>query len=134
MSPFVVNYLRTNLTLPAQATASSTVLGVAIPFGTVILPAPSSSSEYLSQINIDHAPNERNQFRYRFNADRLRAEKPGFGNLNFASLFSYDARLFSATWIHTLSNSLVNDARLSYRRVIENYPVKEASANALPYL
>ena len=140
VSPYVVNYLRNNLTLASQATTSATqnfgtVLGVSgIPFGTVILPAPSSSSEYLSQINIDHAPNERNQFRYRFNAERMRAEKPGFGNLNFASLFSYDARLFSATWIRTLSNSMVNDVRLSYRRVIENYPVKEASANALPYL
>jgi hypothetical protein len=140
VSPYVVNYLRNNLTLASQATASATqnfgtVLGVSgIPFGTVILAAPSSSSEYLSQINIDHAPTERDQFRYRFNADRLRAEKPGFGNPNFASLFSYDARLFSATWIHTLSNSMVNDVRLSYRRVIENYPVKEATANALPYL
>ena len=138
--PYVVTYLRNNLTLASQATASATqnfgtVLGVSgIPFGTVILQAPSSSSEYLSQINIDHTPNERNQFRYRFNADRLRAEKPGFGNLNFASLFSYDASLFSATWIRTLSNSMVNDLRLSYRRVIENYPVKEASANALPYI
>jgi hypothetical protein len=140
VSPYVVNYLRQNLTLASQATASATqnfgkVLGVSgIPFGTVILNAPSSSSEYLAQINIDHALDERNQFRYRFNAERLRAEKPGFGNLDFASLFSYDARLFSATWIHTLSNNLVNDARLSYRRVTENYPVKEASANALPYL
>jgi Carboxypeptidase regulatory-like domain len=140
VSPYVVNYLRNNLTLASQATTSATqnfgtVLGVSgIPFGTVILPAPSSSSEYLSQINIDHSPNERNQFRYRFNAERMRAEKPGFGNINFASLFSYDARLFSATWIRTLSNSMVNDVRLSYRRVIENYPVKEASANALPYL
>jgi hypothetical protein len=140
VSPYVINYLRQNLTLASQATASATqnfgtVLGVSgIPFGTVILNAPSSSSEYLTQINIDHAPNERNQFRYRFNADRQRAEKPGFGNLNFASLFSYDARLLSASWIHTLSNSMVNDMRLSYRRVTENYPVKEASANALPYL
>jgi hypothetical protein len=126
--------------LASQLTASATqnfgtVLGVAgIPFGNVILPTPSSSSEYLTQINIDHAPNERNQFRYRFNSERLRAEKPGFGNLNFASLFSYDANLFSATWIRTLSNSMVNDARVSYRRVVENYPVKEAAANALPYL
>jgi hypothetical protein len=140
VSPFIVNYLRNNLTLASQATTSATqnfgtVLGVSgIPFGTVILPAPSSSSEYLTQINIDHAPNERNQFRYRFNSERFRAEKPGFGNLNFASLFSYDAKLFSATWIHTLSNNMVNDVRLSYRRVVENYPVKEASANDLPYL
>lgn len=140
VSPYVVNYLRDNLTLASQATTSATqnfgtVLGVSgIPFGTVILPVPSSSSEYLTQINIDHAPNERNQFRYRFNAERLRAEKPGFGNLNFNSLFSYDAGLFSGTWIRTLSNSMVNDMRLSYRRVVENYPVKEASANDLPYL
>jgi hypothetical protein len=100
VSPYVIKLLRDNLTLASQATVGATqsfgtVLGVSgIPFGSVIMPTPSSSSEYLSQVNIDHAPNERNQFRYRFNFDRQRAEKSGFGNLNFNNQFSYDARLF----------------------------------------
>jgi hypothetical protein len=41
---------------------------------------------------------------------------------------------FSATWVHTLSSSMVNDLRLAYRRVNENYPLKQASANSFPYL
>ncbi|MCM3869866.1 MAG: carboxypeptidase regulatory-like domain-containing protein, partial [Pyrinomonadaceae bacterium] len=50
VSPYVVNYLRTNLTLASQPTTSATadfgtVLGVpGIPFGTVTLAAPLSSS------------------------------------------------------------------------------------------
>lgn len=144
VSPYVVRLLRDNLVLAPQATSEATaafgsVLGAtAIPFGSVILSSPSYRSEHLAQVNIDYVPNAFNQFRYRFNSDRRRAEDPtlgrGSGNTKFNALYAYDADLFSATWVHTLSASMVNDLRLSYRRVKEDYPLKEAAAGDFPFI
>ncbi|HYJ45639.1 MAG TPA: TonB-dependent receptor [Pyrinomonadaceae bacterium] len=144
VSPYVVRLLRENLVLAPQASADATaafgsVLGATgIPFGTVILSSPAYRSEHLAQINIDHSPNAFNQFRYRFNSDRRRAEDPtlgrGYGNPKFNALYAYDADLFSATWVRTIDTSMVNDLRLSYRRVKEDYPLKEASASDFPFL
>ena len=103
-----------------------------IPFGDVRLAVPSNFAETLAQINLDHLPNEANQFRYRFSLQRTREEQAGSGSARFNNLSAYDTRLFSATWVRTFGASLVNDMRLSYRRVNENYPVKEAAANVFP--
>jgi outer membrane receptor protein involved in Fe transport len=134
-SPFVVEMLRNNLALASAATTTRTVLGTAdIPFGTVALSVPAGSREHLFQTNIDHLPNDKNQFRYRFSFERRRAEQPGGGHAKFNNLQSYDSRLFSATWVRTLSSTLVNDARIAYRRISEDYPLKDASLNNVPNL
>ena len=136
-SPFVVDLLRNNLTLASspcsRAECSQTVLGVSgIPFGDVVLNTPAASTEDLAQINVDHLPNMTDQFRYRFSLGRSRAEQAGGGNILFNNLAAYDTRLFSTTWVRTLNANMVNDLRLSYRRVNENYPLRDATANSFP--
>ncbi|MGH9945374.1 MAG: carboxypeptidase regulatory-like domain-containing protein, partial [Pyrinomonadaceae bacterium] len=134
-SPFVINLLRDNLTLAPNATTTATVLGVSgVPFGEVINSVPSGSTETLSQINVDHLPGTRDQFRYRFSFQRTRAEQPGGGNQKFNNLSAYDTRLFSATWVRAFDSGVVNDLRLSYRRVNENYPLADAAAADFPNL
>lgn len=138
VSPFVVNILRNNLTLASSvdptATANfGTILGVSgIPFGNVTLPVPASNSGHSFQINIDHNPTDRDQFRYRFSYDRERAEQPGGGALKFNNLVAFDSRLFSANWVRTLSSNIINDLRLSYRTSPINYPLKDESLSDFP--
>jgi hypothetical protein len=135
VSPFVLDLLRNDLTLAGAATTTRTVLGTAgIPFGSVALSVPAGSREHLFQTNIDHLPNDKDQFRYRFSFERRRAEQPGGGNARFNNLQAYDSRLFSATWVRSLTPSLVNDARLAYRRITENYPLRDSSVGAFPNL
>lgn len=135
VSPFVVNLLQDYLTLAPVATTTRTVLGTPnIPFGLVSLAVPAGSREHLMQANMDHTPNDKNQFRYRFSFERRNAEQPGGGNAQFNNLQAYDSRLFSATWVRVLSPTVVNDARLSYRRISENYPIKNTNLSAVPNL
>lgn len=134
-SPYVVNALQEHLTLAPTATTTRTVLGTPnIPFGLVSLAVPAGSREHLMQTNIDHTPNDKNQFRYRFSFERRSAEQPGGGSAQFNNLQAYDSRLFSATWVRVFSPTIVNDARLAYRRIGENYPIKNASLSAVPNL
>lgn len=132
-SPYVVDLLRNNLALAATATTTQTVLGTAgIPFGNVTLGVPVGSREHLFQANIDHLPNDKDQFRYRFSFERRRAEQPGGGNAKFNNLQAYDSRLFSATWVRSFTPTLVNDMRLAYRRITENYPIKDSGVSNFP--
>ncbi|MFN0120983.1 MAG: carboxypeptidase regulatory-like domain-containing protein [Blastocatellia bacterium] len=134
-SQHVIGLLRSNLSLAPAATTTRTVLGTAgVPFGLVSLAVPGGAREHLFQTNIDHLPNERNQFRYRFSFERRRAEQPGGGGAQFNNLQSYDSRLFSATWVRTIGSTMVNDARVAYRRITENYPLKNIGQAAFPNL
>jgi hypothetical protein len=59
-------------------------LGVSgIQFGTVTLPVPSSQGSNSYQFNIDHLPNQKDQFRYRYSRYRYSAEQAGSGGLQF---------------------------------------------------
>jgi outer membrane receptor protein involved in Fe transport len=137
-SPFVVDLLRRYMTLapvasPEATAAFGNLLGeTGVPFGQVVLGTPSTSAETLGQVNLDHQPDINNQFRYRFNFGRLRAEQGGQGSVLFNNLSAYDTKLFSATWVRTISSVAVNDLRLSYRRVVEDYPLKDAVFNQFP--
>jgi hypothetical protein len=135
-SAYVVNLLRNNLTLAPVSDQLLTVLGTPIPFGSVTIPLPAGAKQHLLQVNIDHLPNSNNQFRYRFSFQKLRAEQAG-GELvgsdpRFNNFLAFDARLFSATWVRTINSNLVNDMRLSYRRSITDYPLKNSQYNDFP--
>jgi hypothetical protein len=132
-SQFAVNLLRNNLTLPSTATNTQTVLGVAgIPFGTVTLPVPSSSQYKSYQFNIDHLPNQKDQFRYRFAPYRYSAEQAGQGGLQFNNNLVYNTNLFSFNWIRTISSSIVNDLRLAYRGVLQDYVLTDPGFQTFP--
>jgi outer membrane receptor protein involved in Fe transport len=136
VSQFVVNLLRNNVQLAPAAEFLNPVLGTPVPFGTAIINFPSGFKNNLLQINADHLPNSRDQFRYRFNFQKFRAEQPGGGFVGsdpkFNNLVAFDARLFSATWVRTFSPSVVNDLRLSYRRSPVNFPLKDPQFNNFP--
>lgn len=140
VSQTVVNIFRNNVTLAttpdAQATADfGTVLGVSgIQFGEVILPIPAFQEQKSYQFNIDHLPNAKNQFRYRYSRSRYLAEQAGSGGLSFNNNVLYNTDLFSFNYIRTFSSNIVNDLRLSYRRVIEDYPLKNQSLSNFPNL
>ena len=130
-SPFVINLLRNNLALANTATQNVTVLGQPIPVGEVALAIPNRFDQRLAQMNIDwNRTND--QFRFRFSPTRFRAEQPGSGNVTFNNLLVYDTKLFSATWVRTFSPSVVNDLRLSYRRTINDYPLKDPALENFP--
>jgi outer membrane receptor protein involved in Fe transport len=149
-SPLVVDILRNNLTLASAATTRVRILGDpslncalpenasnpnCIPFGTVNLTTPGFFNDYQGQINLDHIRGTKDQFRYRFGVDRFRTENAnGNGNAQFNSLNVFDSQIFSATWVRTVSSSLVNDLRLSYRRVFSDSPLKDSAFNVFPNL
>lgn len=132
-SPFIVNLLRDNLILPANATETQTVLGQSgIPFGVVSLVTPGGSLETQYQINIDHLWGNNNQFRYRFSSDKIGNTQPGSGNPKFNNQQNIIARLFSAGWIRTINSSLVNEARVSYKQFVTDYPLSDPAFNTFP--
>lgn len=134
-SPFVVSLIRNNLLLASTQTTTQTILGQSIPFGTVSVTTPGGFDDYQGQFNIDHLRGTKDQFRYRFSFDELTSENAnGLGNPQFNSLVDFSTKLFSATWVRTISPSLVNDLRLSYRRVISNSPLKDPAFNVFSNL
>ena len=138
VSPFVVDLLRRNLTLAPNANAAATdqlgtVLGVSgIQFGNVVLPIPGNQTDHSFQINIDHLPNDKNQFRYRFGYDRPRLLQAGGGGLKFSNNLAVDTRLFSANWVRTFSSNIINDLRLSFKSATNNFPLVDPSVTNFP--
>lgn len=94
-SPFVVNLLRNNLSLPTSQTTTHTVLGVSgIPFGQVSTIIPASDEDRQYQLNIDYNANERNQFRFRFSYDDFSGVQAGNGGSQFNNTTVFGSRLF----------------------------------------
>jgi hypothetical protein len=135
VSPYVLNLLRNNLSLAAIQTTTQTVLGVSgIPFGDVSLNIPVGFQDKKFQINIDHLRGSKDQFRYRFNYGEYAAEQAGGGSPSFNNLNTYDTKSFSATWVRTFSDSLVNDLRLAWRQAINDFPLKDPANLTFPNL
>ncbi|MDQ3634763.1 MAG: TonB-dependent receptor [Acidobacteriota bacterium] len=126
-SPFVLNILQQNLELAQTASDTINVLGIPIPIGNVSVNIPAGFIDNSFQINIDHLRGTKDQFRYRFNYYDDAGEQAGLGSQNFNNLQVYETRFFSGTWVRTLSSSLVNDLRLSWRRAISDVPLKDPS-------
>lgn len=146
-SPFIVNLLRSNLTLATSSNQRLAVLAPAgfdcnaaanqnsqfcIPIGQVTLPIPGSQSGHSFQINVDHYASEKSQFRYRFGYDRQRVVQAGGGGLKFNNFVAIDSRLFSMNWLKTISSNVVNDLRLSYRRVLDSRPLVDPAVTDFP--
>ncbi len=146
VSPFVINIFRNNVALAPSSNFLSgittdedgdivvpSVFGITgIPFGTVILPIPAFQEQKSYQFNIDHLPNEKNQFRYRFSRSRLLAEQAGNGGLAFNNNVTFDTDLFSFNYIRTFSSNVINDLRLSYLRTTTDSPLKDQSLSEFP--
>ena len=134
-SPFVIGILRDNLLLAPTQTTTQNVLGAAIPFGTVTVTNPGAFDDFQTQFNIDHLRGTKDQFRYRFSSDKFDAEQAsGLGNPKFNNDLVFRSYLFSTTWVRTISSSLINDLRLSYRRHQQNFTLKDEAFNTFPNL
>ncbi len=150
VSPFVIDIFRNSVALAPNADYLSGIttddggnivipvvntFGVSgVPFGDVILPIPAFQDQNSFQFNVDHTPNEQNQFRYRYSRTRYLAEQAGLGGLAFNNNVTYDTDLFSFNYIKTFSPPVVNDLRLSYLQTAENFPLKDASLSEFPNL
>jgi outer membrane receptor protein involved in Fe transport len=134
-SPFVINIIRNNLILAPSQTTTRTVLGAAVPFGTVSVTNPGGFDDFQTQLNIDHLRGTKDQFRYRFSSDRFDSEQAtGLGNPKFNNDLVFRSYLFSTTWVRTFSPSVINDLRLSYRRASQNFTLKDPAFNTFPNL
>jgi hypothetical protein len=134
-SPFVIDLLKNNLTLPNTATGTQTVLGTpGIPFGEVSIVTPGGSAEKQYQLNIDYLRGTTDQFRFRYTQDDINLIQPGGGNAKFSNTYAQPGNLFSTAWVRTLSPSLVNELRLSYKRFKQDYVLSDQSFNSFPNL
>ncbi|HEV2761604.1 MAG TPA: TonB-dependent receptor [Pyrinomonadaceae bacterium] len=134
-SPFVVDLLSNNLLLAQAQTTTQTILGTAIPFGTVTVTNPGGFDDFQTQFNIDHLRGTKDQFRYRFSSDKNDQEQAtGLGNPKFNNDLLFRSYLFSATWVRTFSPSVINDLRLSYRRHRQNFTLQSDDFNTFPNL
>jgi outer membrane receptor protein involved in Fe transport len=134
-SPFVVDILRNNLVLAGQATTTQTILGAAVPFGSVSVSNPGGFNDYQTQFNIDHLRGTKDQFRYRFSSDKFDAEQAsGLGNPKFNNNLVFRSYLFSSTWVRAFSSSVINDLRLSYRRHRQDFTLKDDAFNTFSNL
>ncbi|MFL6468252.1 MAG: carboxypeptidase regulatory-like domain-containing protein, partial [Pyrinomonadaceae bacterium] len=134
-SQYLINLMRTYVTLPTTTSFTQTVLGIPnVPFGDVFLPIPASQEQKAFQLNIDHLPNERNQFRYRYSRARYAAEQAGNGGLAFNNFLAFNSDIFSVNWVGSISPTVVNDLRLSYFRTITDYPLVNPGVADFPNL
>lgn len=139
-SAYVVNLLR-QYTIQAQsqsflqAVLAPTVDCAAtpnspncIPFGNASVISPNSSLNNQYLINIDYTPNGNNQIRFRYNDQRTSAEQVGGDQggavAAFNNLATFRSKLFSTTWVSTISSNLVNDFRFSFRDHVQDFPLK----------
>ncbi|MEP6945940.1 MAG: carboxypeptidase regulatory-like domain-containing protein [Acidobacteriota bacterium] len=138
VSPFVIDIFRTKVSLAPVADADATaafgnILGrTGIPFGEVILPIPASKQQQSYQFNVDHLPNVKNQFRYRYSRTRYLSEDAGDGGLSFNNLSLFNTDAFSINYIRTFSSNIINDLRLSYLGTLTDSPLKDKSLSNFP--
>lgn len=150
-SPFVINIFRNSVALPTVASqftvaptpqnpnpafnADNFSLGVGgVPFGFVQLSIPSGFEQNSYQVNVDHIPNQDNQFRYRYSRANFSAEQAGSGGLVFNNFVTFDSNLFSFNYIKTFSSNFINDLRLSYLGTQDDFPLANPAFANFPNL
>lgn len=144
VSPFVLDLLRNNVPRPASPTSANRFPTVAldlndpqspripIPVGPVTSFIPDFFSDHQFQVNVDHNWGTTDQFHYRFNYLRDRALLAGNPIPRFNASRAEDHKFFSATNIHTFSPRVVNEARLSYRRRLQDFPLNDPAIANFP--
>ncbi len=79
---------------------------------------------YSGDVRIDHALNEKNNISGRYSTYRVNNQEPGWtsnplvGASNFASTSKVHGNSVSLSWTDTLSQSLLNEARFGFSRVL----------------
>ncbi len=150
--PFIVNLLKTYTAQAATQTFLKPVLAPAtldcnvtpnnancIPFGNGSVLSPNSNLNQQYLVNMDYSPNSNNQFRFRFNNQTTSAEQVGGSQGGalavFNNLATFRSKLFSTTWVRTISSNLVNDFRFSFRDHVQDFPLKDpAFANFVTFV
>jgi hypothetical protein len=107
-----------------------------IPFGNSTITSPAGFKQNLFLLNFDYTPSGTDQFRFRYNDQRLEQEQTG-GNFGvaipaFNNFLNFSSKLASATWVRTFNSNLVNDLRISLRDQIDDYPLVNSQFNSFP--
>jgi hypothetical protein len=114
----------------SAAVSTESVNGVAIPVGLIQANAPSYQNENTFNINGD-LNSGNNQLRLRYLFDRLRSPNvnPVTPLSQFTGSLSGDSQKAIVTDAWTISNTVINDLRLSYSRFIQAFTVPAAFSN-----
>jgi hypothetical protein len=130
VSDFTLNLLRTHVP-PAAAQGRDPdgnltfvdVLGQDIPFGQLLVLVPNFFNLYQWHVNIDYNLSQNDRLYGRFFYDRLRAPLLGTPGPEFTGSQGTDNRLFSITYNHNFSSTLINELRFGYRRQVASFNV-----------
>lgn len=112
------------------AVSTESVNGVAIPVGLIQANAPSFQNENTFNINGD-LNTGKNQLRLRYLYDRTRSPNvnPVTPLSQFTGSLSSDSQKAIVTDAWTISNTVINDLRLSYSRFVQDFTVPGAFSN-----
>ena len=95
---------------------------LAIPIGILPIIAPSYINSYNYVGNVDYNYSEKDQFRFRLVGNNQRSIDNQATLPAFFSSSPVNAYVVSASYLHTFSPNLLNEARLSYTRYFSDYP------------
>ncbi|HNG92217.1 MAG TPA: TonB-dependent receptor [Acidobacteriota bacterium] len=124
VSPFTLGLLQ-QYTVPASSQSDSVrVLGKDIPVGTVNFLNPNYLANHTFNVNVDQLLGA-DQIRYRYNYAKSTAPNAGVGNPIFNGNFTQLNQLASVTYIHSFTPTLVNEARIAYRRKNNSFGVPD---------
>ncbi|HXG66703.1 MAG TPA: TonB-dependent receptor, partial [Blastocatellia bacterium] len=123
ISQFNLNILRTHVPPAPSASGTTTVRGVEIPTGELVVQVPDFFTLYQWHTNIDYNLSDSDQLRGRFFWDRFRSPLTGSPGPEFTGSVNVDNRLFSLTEIHNFSSTLINEFRFGYRRQVAAFDV-----------
>lgn len=115
-SPFTINILKQFVPSALVTETTVPVLNTDIGVGSINVLIPSFDVSKTLNINIDQIVGNANQLRYRYNYDRSDAPNVGNGNSIFTGSTSLFNQLASFTYIRTITPTIVNEFRFSYRR------------------
>ncbi|MGI9167908.1 MAG: carboxypeptidase-like regulatory domain-containing protein, partial [Pyrinomonadaceae bacterium] len=130
--PCIVNLLQNNVTLATAETDRVDVFGASIPVGQVAVNVPAGFFDKSYQLNIDYNRGSTDSFRFRYNTSDFSQEQAGLGSPLFNNFSVAESRLFSTTWVRNISSNVVNNLRLSDRRLITDAPLVNAANLAFP--
>ena len=114
-SPVTLGLLEQHVPAATSVARTSIVNGQAIPLGPIVLRSLFAQDDHNFTVNIDHHMSKAGQVRGRYNFDQNSAEVPG-ALPQFGGTFSGRSQLFSLSYVHTFSSTVVNESRLGVTR------------------
>ena len=136
VSAFILNYLKTNGATASQASAAASwplVFGIPIPVGPVSRSFPSFAKSHRFLASTDWSAGPKDQFQFRFNFDHGPNQLvPGFPIVGLDANRGVTNELFSVHEVHTFTNAVLNELRLSYHHQVTSDSFASSATEQLP--